>query len=110
MFFERRFLIILADEPTGILDSLAAREIAQLLKKISKNKLIIVVIRHVRNGTMKRRAKNFLNPKNNLTPSTFKKKLTYIYLLWYHTQARKEEADCFTPWPILNLRVSRICV
>lgn len=35
--------IILADEPTGNLDSLAAREIAQLLKKISKNKLIIVV-------------------------------------------------------------------
>lgn len=36
VFFERRFLIILADEATGNLDSLAAREIAQLFKKISK--------------------------------------------------------------------------
>lgn len=35
--------IILADEPTGNLDSIASQEVAQLLKKISKNKLIIVV-------------------------------------------------------------------
>lgn len=35
--------IILADEPTGNLDSIASYEVAQLLKKISENRLIIVV-------------------------------------------------------------------
>ncbi len=36
--------IILADEPTGNLDSKSATEIASLLKEVSKDKLVIVVI------------------------------------------------------------------
>ncbi len=35
--------IILADEPTGNLDSTSAKEVIDLLKKISENKLVIVV-------------------------------------------------------------------
>lgn len=35
--------IILADEPTGNLDVKASREIAALLKEVSKDKLVIVV-------------------------------------------------------------------
>ncbi|MDD3191219.1 MAG: ATP-binding cassette domain-containing protein [Bacilli bacterium] len=38
--------IILADEPTGALDSKTAREVVQILKELAKNRLVLMVTHH----------------------------------------------------------------
>ncbi len=39
--------IIVADEPTGNLDSESAKEVIEILKKVSKNKLVVVVTHNI---------------------------------------------------------------
>ncbi len=39
--------IIVADEPTGNLDSESAKEVIEILKKVAKNKLVVVVTHNI---------------------------------------------------------------